>query len=136
MSSGCYRDVDLIESLNHKKLSQFLSPILSQSYRQRQSHDLADNLLLLVLANCWKWAVLLVIDTVPTIKLLETVRVAGASELLEMGSFAGKLQVLAIKVPETVRVAGDSELLEMGSVAGNLQGFSHRNAGNCQGCWS
>ena len=90
-----------------QKLSQLLSPILSQSYRQRQSHDLADNLLLLELSKCWKWAVLLVIGTVPTIKVLETVRVAGASELLDMGSFAGK-----------------------------LQGFSYHSAGNCHGCWS
>ena len=68
---------------------------------------LVDKLLLSELSNCWKWSILLVIGTVPTIKVLETIRVAGASELLDMGSPAGK-----------------------------LQGFSHQSAGNGQGCGS
>ena len=36
---------------------------------------------------------MLIICRVLAIEVLETVRVAGASELLEMGSFAGNLQV-------------------------------------------
>ena len=47
---------------------------------------------MLELANCRKCAVLLVICKVLAIEVLETVKVAGASEFLEMGNFADKLQ--------------------------------------------
>ena len=46
-------------------------------------------------------------------EVLETLQVAGASELLERSSFAEA-----------------SELLEMGSFADKLQGFSYRNVEN------
>ena len=42
--SGSYRDVDLIECLNHKSYHKFYHNFYRQSYRQRQSHDLVDNL--------------------------------------------------------------------------------------------
>ena len=61
-----------------------------------------------------KWKDLLVICKVLAIKVLGTVRVAGASELLDMCAFACILHGLAIKVLGTVRAAGASELLEKG----------------------
>ena len=78
----------------------------------------------------------LVICTVSTTKVLETGRVVGAIELLEIVSVACNLQGLAIIVLETVRVDEAITLLDMANFAGNSQGFSYRNAGNGKSCWN
>ena len=44
LSSGCYRNVDSIEILNHKGYRKYYHNFYRKSYRQRQSHDLVDNL--------------------------------------------------------------------------------------------